>query len=422
MEKITACRACKSTDLKLFFDLGEQPFANALLNSPDEPEKRYPLSLSFCENCSLVQLNHTADPKELFSNYFWVTGTSKTANEYARRFMSELVSRAGKEKGFVLEVASNDGVFLKPFIENGYKVLGVDPAKNIVDMAVKDGVPTLCEFFGDEVAQKIRKEYGPAQMVFARHVFPHVANTHDFLKGLHTTLADDGVLAIEVHYAKTILDELHYDSIYHEHLCYFTLKSLEKLLNDFGLYVFDLIIGPISGGALVVYAKKQNGPQSKAVTDLRESEVRGKTNELASWQEFAKRSLEHKKELVSELAKIKKELLNIFRSVNDKKGLVAGWGASARSSTMLNFCGIDSNTLPVIIDLNPLKQGHWTAGTHIRIDTPEAVLALKPDYILILAWNFSKEIMDMLKKKYNYKGMCVVPLPEFKVIDMSLPS
>ncbi len=400
MMQITKCRACGSEKLKPFFDLGNQPLANSLLKNPDEKENFYPLSLSWCGNCSLVQLNYTVDPKELFSHYVWVTGTSKTAHVYSRRFFSELVSRAGKGKGFVLEVASNDGVFLKPFIENKYRVLGIDPAKNIVDMAVKSGVPTVCEFFGDEAAQKIRSEHGPAQIVFARHVFPHVANTHDFLKGLHAVLAEDGVLAIEVHYAKVILDELHYDSIYHEHLCYFTLKSLEKLLNDFGLYVFDLIIGPISGGALVVYAKKHKVEQSQSVIDLCESELRDKANELASWEKFAARAFSHRE-----------KLLDVLKGVVKAGGNIVGWGASARSSTLLNFAGIDGKIVSAIADLNSLKQKLYTAGTHIPIDSPDVVLKKNPTHVFIMAWNFAGEIMDMLKNKYGFRGGYVIPLP-----------
>jgi len=400
MTKINACRTCKSKDIQSFFDLGSQPPANSLLVKPSDRENSYPLNVVWCGNCSLVQIDYTVDPKKLFSHYVWVTGTSKAAQEYSRRFYNELVSRAGRKKGFVLEVASNDGVFLRPFIDNNYKVLGVDPAQNIVAMAVKSGVPTICEFFGNEVANKILKKHGPAQMVFARHVFPHVANTHDFIKGLRTALADDGILAIEVHYAKTILDELHYDSIYHEHLCYFTLKSLEKILNDFGLHVFDLIIGPISGGALVVYAKKTRPEQSESVIELKEGEVRDKTNEFSSWKEFSQRAYSHRE-----------KLLKLLKNVVDSGGKVVGWGASARSSTMLNFAGIDNRLVSSVADLNPIKQNLYTAGTHILIDSPDIVLLSQPTHIFLMAWNFSNEIITMLKTKYKYEGQYIIPLP-----------
>ena len=241
MKHITACRVCQSSDIKPFFDLGMQPFANSLLTRPDESERTYPLSLSWCPECRLVQLNDTADPKELFSHYVWVTGTSSTAREYSKRFYQEVMKRSTLPKsGYALEIASNDGTFLKPFLAHGHRVLGVDPAGNIAEMARMQGVPTQCAFWGGETAQRVVTEHGPAHVVFARNVLPHVANTHDFAEGLGQVLHDDGVLAVEVHYARIILEGLHYDSIYHEHLCYFTLRSLEHLLNRYGLHVFDI--------------------------------------------------------------------------------------------------------------------------------------------------------------------------------------
>lgn len=204
MKTITSCRVCKSKNIKGFFDLGMQPLANSLVKDLNEKERFYPLSLSWCQDCNLVQLNQTADPKELFSDYVWVTKTSKTARDYAETFYKELVSR-GAKKGYVLEVASNDGTFLKPFIKNGYNVLGIDPAKNIAKMAENNNVPTKALFFGSDTALDLVREKGKADIIFARNVLPHVANTRDFVQGLETCLDKNGVLAIEVHYAKEIL-------------------------------------------------------------------------------------------------------------------------------------------------------------------------------------------------------------------------
>jgi SAM-dependent methyltransferase len=401
METIKACRICGGSSIRTFFDLGSQPLANSLLKSPDEEEKFYPLSLSWCEDCCLVQLNETVDPKELFSTYVWVTGTSKTANEFADKFYKEFVGRAGgsKEK-YVLEIASNDGTFLKPFLRDGWKVLGVDPAKNIADTANKEGIPTECVFFGKEAAEELLEKRGPARLVFARNVLPHVANTHDFVDGLRVVLSDDGVLAVETHYAKTILEGLHYDSIYHEHLCYFTLKSLERLLRDHGLYVFDVTASPISGGSIIVYARKHEGREKPEIHKYRERESNQKTNNFASWKGFAAKSFAHREKLL--------EVLDKARSGGKR---VIGWGASARSSTMLNFCGIDCNVLNEIVDLNPLKQGLFTAGTHIPIKGAEEVMEKTPNCVFILAWNFADEIIEALKNRFDYKGQCIIPLP-----------
>lgn len=401
MKKISECRVCKNKNIREFFNLGNQPFANSLLKTPNEKEKFYPLSLSWCPNCNLVQLNHTADPKELFSNYVWVTATSKTAKEYAVIFYKEILSRTENlHEGYTLEVASNDGTFLIPFIENGYKALGVDPAKNIADKAIREGVSTICGFFGEELAREIIREYGYAQVVFARNVLPHVANLHDFIKGLRLCLEDEGLLVLEVHYAEKICEELHYDSIYHEHLCYFTLKSIEQLINQYGLFIFDIEKSPISGGSLVLYIKKNKTEEKPIVQSYREVEKEIELNELSSWEEFAKKAYSHRE-----------ELLKIMNNLRKEDKIIVGYGASARSSTLLNFCGIDTKFISMIADQNPLKQGFYTAGTHIPIDSPEKVMEKNPDCVFILAWNFADEIIDILRGRINYTGKCIIPLP-----------
>jgi len=398
---LASCRVCGAPNPKPFFNLGEQPPANSLLRREDEKEKRYPLALHWCNECKLVQLGYTMDPKELFSNYVWVTGTSKGAQEFAEKFYGEFMRRVTVPSGgYVLEVASNDGTFLKPFMRNGHEVLGVDPARNIVEVAERNGIPTRCAFWGEEEAQMVLSERGPAHVIFARNVLPHVANTVDFVRGLKRCLHKDGVVAIEAHDARIIMDELHYDSIYHEHLCYFTFRSLERLLNDAGLYIFDMVRSPISGGSMVVYASGEKKEKSKAVRERRAEEEGGSVNELAAWERFAERARAHKE-----------KLLEILRSVAAEGNRVVGWGASARSSTMLNFAGITTDLLPAIIDLNPLKQGLYTAGTHIPIESAEVGMRRDPTHIFILAWNFAGEIMEKLKKEFHFHGECLVPLP-----------
>ncbi len=401
---IKNCRMCGSEFLTPFFDLGLQPLANSLPATPDEQEDFYPLSLSWCPNCNLIQLNYTVDPKALFTEYVWVTGTSGVARKFAEIFSEELIARAPKrEDGYVLEVASNDGTFLFPFIKKGYRVLGIDPAENIAEMATQAGAPTLCAFWNETEARTLVSKRGKAKIIFARNVLPHVANTVDFVEGLALALDRDGLLAIEAHYAKIILEELHYDSIYHEHLCYFTLKSLENLLNASGLFVFDLKTSPISGGSIIVYAKKSRSAESAVLKNYREDEEKTGVNSLASWQDFAARSVSHRDKLNGILDHMKK---------SDPHGLVAGYGASARSSTLLNFCGINNTHVPVIADKNPLKQGRYTAGSKILIEKPESVMARKPTTVFILAWNFEEEIVKYLRDDLGFRGTYIVPLPK----------
>lgn len=401
MKSINSCRVCQNKDLKPFFNLGVQPLANSLLKTLDEKENSYPLSLSWCPQCNLVQLNQTVSPEELFSEYIWVTATSETAREHAEDFYREVRVRSPEiKKGYVLEIASNDGTFLLPFIRHGCEVLGVDPAKNIAALAEKNGVPTKCYFFGKKSAEELLRERGSARVVFARNVLPHVANTRDFVEGLQVCLDEDGVLAIEVHYAKKILEELQYDSIYHEHLCYFTLKSIEKLLNDFHLYVYDLGRSPISGGSIIIYAKKHKTKEASIAQAFREQEIRNKTNDFDSWKNFADRATLHRK-----------ELLEILQNTVNRSEVIVGYGASARSSTLLNFCKIDSHLISVIADQNPMKHKRFTAGTHIPIDSPEAVMSQNPKCVLILAWNFADEIIQVLRNRFNYNGTVIIPLP-----------
>jgi len=405
MESVASCRVCKNKNIKNFFDFGAQPLANSLAKTLDEEENLYPLSLTWCEDCNLVQLNQTIDPEILFSEYVWVTATSKIARDYSETFYQEIISRFTESKQrYVLEIASNDGTFLKPFIQNGYDVLGIDPAENIAEIAEKNGIPTRALFFGDKTALDLVKEKGKANIIFARNVLPHVVNTRDFVQGLEICLAKDGLLAIEVHYAKKILEGLHYDSIYHEHLCYFTLKSIERLLNDFNLFVFDVGESPISGGSIVVYAKQGKVKEESVVQKYRNKETENQINEFKNWEKFAQKAMVHSQELLEALKRAKLH------------GDVSGYGASARSSTLLNFAKIDSNLISNIADQNSLKQGRFTAGTHIPIISPEAMISKNPKSIIILAWNFADEISNILRNKFNYKGQIIVPLPEIKKI------
>ena len=398
--KIEKCRACQSEKLVQFLDLGEQPFANALLKKNFKEEKKYPLSLSYCKDCSLVQLDYTADPKELFSNYFWVTSTSSTARDYAKRFFSNVRRYMDDDRRYVLEIASNDGTFLEAFKDNGYEVLGVDPAKNIARQANERGIVTKAEFFKREVAEDIIREKGFPSVVYARNVLPHVADINGFVEGLACCCSDDNLLVVEVHYSGKILDELHYDSIYHEHLCYFTLTSVMNLLNRHGLYAFDVSLSPISGGSVVLYISNVEKKKSGVLLEMLAQEEENGYNALEKWEEFAALVTKHKEELLT--------ILN-DRLYAGKK--IAAYGASARSSTMLNYCGITQKMIPKVIDQNQMKQGYLTPGSHMQIESPEEVLAENPDEILLLAWNFKDEILDLLKTTYGFRGEVIIPLP-----------
>ena len=402
MEEIYHCRACEHEPIKPFFDLGRQPFANGFLVDKTDRNSMYPLSLSWCPECSLVQLNHTADPRELFSHYVWVTSTSSTARLHSESLCETILQMAGDhdDNSYILEIASNDGTFLKPFIRRGCDVLGIDPAENIVKIALADGIPTKCGFFGQEMAEGIVSEQGFPRVIIARNVLPHVANLHDFVKGICKCMNDESLLVLEVHYAKSIVEELHYDSIYHEHLCYFSLKSLGGLLNTYGLNIYDIMESPISGGSIVVFARLAEREKTSAMLEYEKEENVCGINELASWKRFAETAYVHRKLFV--------DLLDEDLGKGYK---IVGYGASARSSTMLNFCSIGVEKINMIADQNPMKHKLFTPGTHIPIDCPETVMCANPDTVVILAWNFLEEITMGLWERFGFQGKLVIPLP-----------
>lgn len=397
--EIKECRICTSKELHDILNLGSQPPANSLRKKTDQSLPSVPLKLVQCSHCSAVQLTATVDPAYLFSQYVWVTSTSATARKYSEFFCEELLKRAAVKAPFVVEVASNDGTFLKAFKEQGCSVLGVDPARNIAEKANSIGIPTLAEFFDRTVARKILAGHGRPNVVMARNVIPHVKEIHSIVEGLSAMIDSGGMVVIEFHYAKAIVEELHYDSIYHEHLFYFSIKSLGKLFEQYGLFPFDVFSSPISGGSLVLFFSTAKKEQSFSLRELIETEKKDGLNQLSKWQEFGIESKKHAnalKKTVSDYA---------------KKGKLASYGASARSSTLLNFAGISNQDIDFVIDCSPIKQGLLTPGTDIPIVSYEEGLGkLHGKDLLLLAWNFEEEIVQNLRLS-GFRGDIIVPLP-----------
>ncbi len=398
-ENITSCRICSSSDLKKILDLKKQPSSNSLRKSLKFREYKIPLKILYCKKCSTVQLSSTANPRYLFNHYVWVTETSKSAKEYSKLFCKRVLNKT-KKNSFIVEIASNDGTFLKPFKKNKRKVLGVDPAKNIASIANKNGIKTMAEFFNYKCAQKIKKKYSKADIVFARNVIPHVKDIKSIIKGTSELLSEDGTAIIEFHYAKIIQEELHYDSIYHEHLFYFTINTLSNLCKKYGLHVYDVDKSPISGGSIVLYFSKKNLKKTFKLKQLINYEDKKKVNSLNVWRRFARNSISHSKKFKSIIKKLK------------KKETLIGYGASARSSTLLNFCGIDNKILDKIIDKNKLKKNQFTPGSSIKIVDYDKIIKKVSNFnlIVILAWNFKTEIVKDLRRN-GFKGKFLLPLP-----------
>ena len=276
----------------------------------------------------------------------------------------------------------------------------MDPAANIAEMARASGVPTATAFFGERAAGDITAEHGRADVVIARNVLPHVADPHDFLEGIRALLAPGGLAVIEAHYARIILDELHYDSIYHEHLCYFTLQSLNALAAKHGLHLFDVMESPVSGGSLVYFLSLEPRPESEALARIRAEELASGCNDRALWEAFALKS-----------GRQREMFLALLDEESRAGRKVVGYGASARSSTMINYCGVDRDRIAAIADQNSLKHDLYSPGTGIPILEPGKVLAMNPDTVVILAWNFFEEIAGVLRDRYGFTGRLIKPLP-----------
>ena len=402
-KSVNKCRICNSIKMDEVLSLGDQPPANSLYESGKEMPPFIPLRLMYCNNCSTVQLGEDVDPQYLFSEYVWVTGTSKTAIRYSKEFANKILNYFTdiEKELFVVEVASNDGTFLKSFQEESCKVLGVDPALNIAEIANENGIPTIAEFFTNDLSQSLLERYSSADIIFARNVIPHVKEIHSVVSGIELLLSDEGIGVIEFHDAGLVLNQNQYDYIYHEHLFYFTLTSINKLLKIYNLYIFDLSRSPISGGAWVIFFSKNIRAKSRAMINQQDSEDELRLNLKKTWLEFSKKAKKHAKEL-------KSLVLNHI----EKHGKIIAYGASARSSTVLNYCEINSEHVSMVIDKNPLKDGLYTVGSNIPIVSFEHGLKyiLKSNSILLLAWNFKDEIIKDLRES-GFKGEFIIPLP-----------
>ncbi len=391
--------------MEVFLSLGPQPLANALPQSSNdrESEARYPLDVAFCTTCALVQIPDVIDPQVLFGEYPYVTGVSTTIAEHNRRFAASVVGRLGLgPDDLVVELASNDGSLLRCFQAHGVRVLGVEPASNIAEMARAAGVPTEDVFFDADVAKDLIAKYGRAAAVIGNNVLAHVDATADFLAGMGALLRPDGVAVTEVPYLREFVDRLEYDTIYHEHHCYFGVAPLLRLAEGAGLSVEDVEEVPVHGGSIRVFfrlrsAYPEHGP---APLEMAKRERAAGLTDVARYREFA-RDVEAQRDA----------LLGLLRRLREDGKSVAGYGAPAKGHTLLNYCGIGPDLIPYTVDRNPLKVGRFTPGTRIPILNVEEIEARRPDYLLILPWNFADEIMEQQAAFRAAGGRFILPVP-----------
>ncbi len=398
----------------MVLDLGRTPLANALLTAAQltQPEETYPLEFVFCPACTLAQITETVPPEKLFREYLYFSSFSDTVLENARNLAARLIAQRRLDRqSLVVEIASNDGYLLQNYSNHGIPVLGIEPARNIARVAEERGIPTLSEFFNASLAEELRQRGKLAAVIHANNVLAHVADLHGVVDGIATLLKPDGVAVIENHYVKDLIDQVEFDSIYHEHLCYYSITSFERLFRRHGLTMVDAERLPIHGGSLRVFFQRTDGSGSlvgegaSRVQQLLAAERSWGVDNLVYYQNFRVKVEQLRRDLLSRLRRLKGE----GRSI-------AVYGASAKSTTLLNYLGIGAETLDYVVDRSTIKQGHYTPGTHLAIHAPQKLLETQPDYVLLLTWNFAAEILKQQAEYRRRGGKFIIPIPELQVV------
>ena len=408
MAEITACRSCGSAGLESVLDLGSTPLADRLPTEAQlsEPEPTFPLAVAFCPVCGLMQIRETVPPEILFcEDYPYFSSFSDALLRHSCENVLELIADRGLgADSLAVELASNDGYLLKNYLEHGVPVLGIDPAEGPAREAEKVGVTTLNTFFTVELAERLAAEGRRADVIHANNVLAHVADTNGFVRGIATLLKDGGVAVIEVPYVKDLIDHREFDTIYHEHLCYFSVTALDNLFRRHGLYLNEVRRLSIHGGSLRLYV------------ELRERVGESVLSLLALEREEGVDRVDFYRDFAREVEGVKVGLLSLLRGLRAAGKSIAAYGAAAKGATLINFVGIGSDLVGIVVDRNTFKQGRYMPGQHLPIFGPEKLLEARPDYVLLLAWNFADEICAQQAAYVEAGGRFIVPVPEPKIL------
>ncbi len=405
-----ACRLCAAPLTRTFLDLGAMPLANAFLRPEQlaQPEPRYPLHARVCGACLLVQVDAVVRREEIFEDYAYFSSYSSSWVEHARRFAQSSVERFGlNAQSLVVEVASNDGYLLKHFVALGIPCRGIEPARNVAAVAEAAGVPTEVCFLGRATGTALRARGLAADLLIANNVLAHVPDLHDFVAGLAALLKPAGTLAIEFPHLLRLIREVQFDTIYHEHFCYFSLAPVERLLAEHGLKVFDIEPLPTHGGSLRLLAAPAESPRPErpGLAAARSAERVADLDKLESYAGFEPK-----------VRAVCAELTAFLETARRDGRKTVAYGAAAKGNTLLNGCGIGAKHIAFAVDASPHKQGRYTPGSHLEIRPPAAVAAARPDYLLILPWNLREEIMAKLAFIRAWGGRFVLPIPHLQVL------
>jgi hypothetical protein len=409
------CRACANASVTPVLSLGRTPLANALLTEAQlaRPERTFPLDLVFCDRCALVQITETVAPEILFREYVYFSSFSDTVVRSARALVDRVIEQRGLgPSSLVMEAASNDGYLLQGYAGCGIPVLGVEPATNIAAFAEAHGVPTVNEFFGTALAGDLVRSGKQADVFHANNVLAHVADLNGFVEGLRQIVKPDGVAIIEVPSLMELMTNLEFDTIYHEHLCYFSLSSLASLFDRHRLSVMHVEKIPIHGGSLRLFvehaeapAMPKGRPRGHSVTCLLQEEAAAGLTKADTFAHFGSR-----------VTSLQQSLRSTLQQLKTSGRRLAAYGASAKGSTLLNYFGIGRETLDFVVDRSTVKQGHYTPGTHLPIYAPEKLLEEMPDYVLLLTWNFADEILEQQEEYRRRGGRFIIPIPSVSVV------
>jgi len=403
---VAACRACGGRLTVTMADLGMQPASNAFIESPAAfpQEKRYPLRAKVCESCKLVQLDYDVAPQELFGNYVYFSSYSDDWLAHAKAYCEMARKRfALGGSSLVVELASNDGYLLKNFLKLGIPVLGIDPSDTVAAAAAKIGVPTLVEFFGQRLAEDLVRQDRRADLIIGNNVLAHVPQLNDFVAGIATLLRPNGNVTIEFPHLLELIEQVEFDTIYHEHFSYFSVYAIEQVFARHGLRLYDVERLPTHGGSLRIFAAhaaRADLQDSAALNEVRAQENAAGLHELGTYAKFSQR-----------VAECRDSLLTFLSTAKGEGKRVAAYGAAAKGNTLLNFCGVTPRDIAFVADRNPHKQKKFLPGTHIPVVSPEELMQAKPDYVLILPWNLRDEIRQQLKGIEAWGGRFVTPVP-----------